>query len=51
MPGPASWAPDRETSSFALPSKTRERSTREGRYDPYATSKKTVPIPVRNPTT
>ena len=35
----------RLTSSFELPSTTWSRPTSEGRYDWYATSKKTVPIP------
>ena len=49
--GPASWAPEREISSFELPSTSCSRSTREGRYDWYATSKKTVSTPIAKPTT
>src|SRR6266540_4432720 len=36
---------------LAFPSTRRVRSTSAGRYAPYATSKKTVPIPDRKPTT
>src|SRR5215210_3321111 len=51
VPGPAIEAVERETSSFELPSTRRSRATTDGRYDWYETSKKTVPIPVRNATT
>ncbi len=50
-PGPASCAVERLISSFELPSPMSSRSTSDGRYDWYATSKKTVKIPVRNATT
>ena len=46
MPGPAMFAAERLISSFELPSTTCSRPTSAGRYDWYATSKKTVPMPV-----
>ena len=51
MAGPAVWATVRETSSLPLPSTSWSRSTSDGRYDWYATSKKTVSVPATNPTT
>ena len=50
-PGPASCEAERLISSFELPSTSWLRSTSEGRYDWYATSKKTVQTPTRKPTT
>ena len=47
----AIWAPERLSSSFELPSTSCSLRTSEGRYDWYATSKKTVSVPVANPTT
>ena len=41
-PGPAICAAERLISSFELPSTICSRSTSDGRYDWYATSKKTV---------
>ena len=49
-PGPPSWAAARLISSFELPSISCCRSTSDGRYDWYATSKNTVAIPARNAT-
>ena len=49
--GPASCAPEREISSFELPSTSWSRSTSAGKYDWYATSKNTVSTPKRKPTT
>jgi hypothetical protein len=49
-PGPPSCAAPRLISSFAFPSISCCRSTSDGRYDWYATSKKTVAIPTRKPT-
>ena len=49
-PGPAICAADRLSSSFAFPSTRCGRPTSDGRYDWYATSKKTVKVPVTNPT-
>ena len=49
-PGPPSCAAVRLTSSFAFPSISCCRSTSVGRYDWYATSKKTVAMPTRKPT-
>ena len=46
MPGPPMFAAARLISSFELPSTTCSRPTSAGRYDWYATSKKTVPMPV-----
>ena len=43
-------AADRLTSSFELPSTSCVRSTSEGRYDWYATSKNTVQTPTKKPT-
>ena len=51
QPWPPSWAAERLISSFELPSMIWSRSTSEGRYDWYATSKKTWQIPVRKTTT
>ncbi len=51
VPGPASCEVERLISSFELPSTSCSRSTSEGRYDWYATSKKTVQIPTRKATT
>ena len=48
--GPAVWAMVREISSLPLPSTSWSRSTSDGRYDMYATSKKTVSVPLMNPT-
>ena len=42
IPGPPTWAAERLISSFELPSMIWSRSTNEGRYDWYATSKKTL---------
>ena len=50
-PGPAICAPETEISSFEFPSTSWSRSTRYGRYDWYATSKKTVKVPTRKLTT
>ena len=50
-PGPPSCAAERLISSFELPSLSWSRLTSVGRYDWYATSKKTVPTPTTNPTT
>ena len=50
-PGPASCAPEDVMFSFELPSISVSRSTISGRYDWYATSKKTVWMPTRKPTT
>ena len=47
--GPAVWAIVRVTSSLELPSMSWSRSTSDGRYDWYATSKKTVRIPATKP--
>jgi len=49
-PGPPSCAADRLISSLALPSMICRRSTSEGRYDWYATSKNTVATPTKKPT-
>ena len=43
--GPLSCAAERLTSSFEFPSTSAVRSTRDGRYDWYATSKNTVQMP------
>ncbi len=51
MPGPASEAAERLTSSFELPSTSWSRVTSDGRYDWYATSKNTVSVPTTKPTT
>jgi hypothetical protein len=48
--GPPSCAPERLISSFEFPSTSCSRSTSDGRYDWYATSKNTVQMPTRNPT-
>src|SRR5437763_6235300 len=48
MLGPATVAVDAVICSFELPSTRASRSTRDGRYDWYATSKNTVKIPTRN---
>ena len=50
-PGPATCAAERLISSFEFPSMICARSTSDGRYDWYATSKKTWNTPTRNPTT
>ena len=50
-PGPPTWAAERLISNFELPSMILSRSTSDGRYDMYATSKKTWKTPTRNPTT
>ena len=49
--GPAVWARVLVTSILELPSISWSRSTSDGRYDWYATSKKTVSVPATNPTT
>lgn len=51
MPGPAICAAERLISSLELPSRMSSRSTSDGRYDWYATSKKTVRQPATKPTT
>ena len=51
IPGPASEAAERLTSSFELPSTSWSRETSDGRYDWYATSKNTVSVPTTKPTT
>ena len=50
-PGPPTCAAERETSSLEFPSTSCSRVTIVGRYDWYATSKKTVKTPTANPTT
>ena len=50
-PGPEICAADRLISNFELPSMIWSRSTSDGRYDWYATSKKTWKTPTRKPTT
>ena len=47
-PGPAVPAPAAVVCSFEFPSISWSRSTSDGRYDWYATSKKTVKIPTTN---
>ena len=51
MPGPPIWAALRDTSSSEFPSTSWSLRTSEGRYDWYETSKKTVQMPTRKPTT
>ncbi len=46
--GPPICATETVTCSFELPSTSWSRSTRAGRYDWYATSKKTVKTPITN---
>ena len=50
-PGPPTCAAERLISSFEFPSMIWSRSTSDGRYDWYATSKKTWKMPTRKPTT
>ena len=49
-PGPPTCAAERLSSSFEFPSMICSRSTSDGRYDMYATSKKTWNVPTRKTT-